>query len=114
MCSVWDELQNTNYCCLLSAKIWCDIPALGSYCTVFVHFEYIKIKVMLMTTWKKKRRNSWHIYRNKIKYLKKYNTVGTTIKFVERGKPDTTNTRIHERAHSSLGTGTSIYSGGLN
>ena len=63
---------------------------------------------------KKKRRNSWHIYRNKIKYLKKYNTVGTTIKFVERGKPDTTNTRIHERAHSSLGTGTSIYSGGLN
>ena len=49
---------------------------------------------------------------------KKYHTVGTTknpnIKVVERGKHDTTNTHIHERSLSWLGTGTSIKRSGVN
>ena len=59
-----------------------------------------------------KTKNSWHIYRNKNKiFKKKYHTVGTNIEIVERGKTDTSNTRIHDRALSCLGTGSS--SGGV-
>jgi hypothetical protein len=35
------------------------------------------------------------------------------MKTVERGKHDTPNTQIHQRSSSFLGTGTSIYSGGV-
>ena len=42
----------------------------------------------------------------------KYHTVGTVptsnIQIVERGKMDTTNTQIHDRSLSWLGTGTLI------
>jgi hypothetical protein len=47
----------------------------------------------------------------------KYHTVGTisksNIKIVERGKIDITNTQIHDRSLSCLGTGTSINMAGL-
>ena len=47
----------------------------------------------------------------------KYHTVETVlkpnIKIVERDKLDTSNTQIHDRSLSWLGTGTSIKSGGV-
>ena len=48
----------------------------------------------------------------------KYHTVGTVpnsnSKFVERGKFDTSNTHIHDRTLSCLGTGTSVKGGEVN
>jgi hypothetical protein len=48
----------------------------------------------------------------------KYHSSGTipnsNFKIVERGKFDIPNTPIHDRSHSSLGTGTSIKMAGLN
>jgi len=48
---------------------------------------------------------------------KKYHTVGiipkSNIKILERGKIDTSNTQIHDRSLSLLGTDTSIKSGGV-
>jgi hypothetical protein len=47
---------------------------------------------------------------------KKYHAIGTiptsNNRIVERNKIDTTNTQIHNRSHSWLGTGTAIKSGG--
>ena len=49
--------------------------------------------------------------------MQKYHTLGTipksNIKIVERGKIDTSNTQIHDRSLSCLGTSSSITSGGL-
>jgi hypothetical protein len=54
---------------------------------------------------------------NKMKN-EKYHTVGTVpnsnSKFVERGKFDTSNTHIHDRTLSCLGTGTSVKGGEVN
>jgi hypothetical protein len=48
---------------------------------------------------------------------KKYHTVGiipkSNIKILERGKIYTSNTQIHDRSLSFLGTDTSIKSGGV-
>ena len=85
--TIKNVIQNFIICLKKTSKNW--------IADIFIYFYHRPIMLLIIN--KIKKQNIPHSRNN--------------IKIVERGKTDTSNTKIHDRLFSWLGTGTSIKNG---